>query len=276
MVLTKLMYSDEDIKLEIKKYTFYHKIKIKDDIFTRETENEHFSHRRLFKYIDDIDLRGKKVLDIGCRDGIFSFYAEKKGAKEIVAIDNNLSKGAVNFLIPYFNSKVKMYEKNLYELTENDFGKFDVIFFFGVLYHLREPITAIRKLSDILNEKGLILCETATTDNIETKPLIYIPFKTGPYPEDPTSCAFFNTRGLEETFNSLNFEIILIEKFIKRKFANIKKIIKNFFWLIIKKNKILNKDLVITNRVLLIASKNSFKQNRTRDYWYGIHKEHQK
>lgn len=270
------MNSDEDIKSEIKKYTFYHKIKVKDDIFTRETENEHFSHRRLFKYIDDIDLKGKKVLDIGCRDGVFSFYAEKKGAKEIVAIDNNVSKGAVNFLIPYFNSKVKMYEKNLYDLTENDFGKFDVIFFFGVLYHLREPITAIRKLSDILNEKGLILCETAITDNIETKPIIYIPFKTGPNPEDPTSCTFFNMRGLEETFNSLNFEIILIEKFIKRKFNNIKKIVKNFFWLISKKNRILNKDLIITNRVLLIASKKSYKQNKISDYWYGIHKEHQK
>ena len=96
------MYTDENIKSEIKKYSFYHRIKVKDNIFTRETENEHFSHRRLFKYIDRIDLKNKKVLDIGCRDGIFSFYAEKKGAKEIIAIDNNVSKGAVNFLIPLF------------------------------------------------------------------------------------------------------------------------------------------------------------------------------
>lgn len=119
------------------------------------------------------------------------------------------------------------------------------------------------------------MCETATIDNVETKPIIFIPFKTAPNPEDPTSCTFFNKKGLEETFVSLNFEIILIEKFIKRKFANIKKIIKNFFWLISKKNRILNKDLTITNRILLIASKNSYKQNKTRDYWYGTHKEHQ-
>lgn len=270
------MNSDKDIKLEIKKYTFYHKIKIKDGIYTRESENDHFSHRQLFKYIDQIDLKDKRVLDVGCRDGIFSFYAEAKGAKEIVAIDNNISKGAVNFLIPYFNSKVKMYERNLYDLTEKDFGKFDVIFFFGVLYHLREPISAIKKLSDILNEKGLILCETAITDNIESKPIIYIPFKTGPYSQDPTSCTFFNVKGLEETFESLNFETLLVKKFIQRKFANIKKIIKNFLWLLVNKSKFLNLDLVITNRVLIVAKKNTYKDDKIKDYWYGFHKEHQK
>ena len=269
------MYTNTEINEELKKYSFYHRIKIKDDIYTRDTENDHFAHRRLFKYLDDIDFKNKRVLDIGCRDGIFSFYAEKKGAKDVIAIDNNLSKGAVNFLIPFFKSKVKMYERNLYEISENEFGKFDIIFFFGVLYHLREPISAIRKLGDILNDQGLMLCETAITDNIESKPIIYIPFKTGPY-DDPTSCTFFNSKGLEETFDSLNFQTILKKKFIERKFENLKKIIKNFFWLILSKNKFLNKQLVITNRILIIAKKNILNKNTTNDYWYGLHKEHQK
>ena len=72
------MYTSTEINEELKKYSFYHRIKIKDDIYTRDTENDHFAHRRLFKYLDDIDLKNKRVLDIGCRDGIFSFYAEKK------------------------------------------------------------------------------------------------------------------------------------------------------------------------------------------------------
>ena len=267
--------TDEQILNELNKYTFYHRIKVKEDIYTRETANKHFSHRKLFRYLDDIDFKNKKVLDIGCRDGIFSFYVEKNGAKEVIGIDNNLSKGAVEFLIPYFNSKVKMYEKNLYELNESDFGKFDIILFFGVLYHLREPISAMKKLSDLLNENGLLLCETAITENIESKPIIYIPFNTGPY-DDPTSCTFFNTQGLKETFKSLNFEILLIKKFIERKFSNIKKIIKNILWLIFKKNRLLKTDLVILNRVLFIVKKNQNKIDKTNDYWYRTHKEHQK
>ena len=35
----------------------------------------------------------------GCRDGLFSFYAEKRNAAEVIAIDNSLSSGAVEVLI---------------------------------------------------------------------------------------------------------------------------------------------------------------------------------
>ena len=119
--------TDEQIINELKKYSFYHRIKVKEGIYTRDTKNSHFSHRKLFKYLDTIDFRNKRVLDVGCRDGIFSFYIEKKGAKEVIGIDNFVSKGTVDFLIPYFNSKVKIYEKNLFDLSESDFGKFDII-----------------------------------------------------------------------------------------------------------------------------------------------------
>jgi 23S rRNA G2069 N7-methylase RlmK/C1962 C5-methylase RlmI len=33
------------------------------------------------------DLRGKTVLDIGAYDGFFSFEAERRGAKQVVAMD---------------------------------------------------------------------------------------------------------------------------------------------------------------------------------------------
>ena len=34
------------------------------------------------------DLTGKRVLDIGCAEGFFSFEAEARGAREVVAIDS--------------------------------------------------------------------------------------------------------------------------------------------------------------------------------------------
>ena len=36
---------------------------------------------------------------------MFSFEAEKMGTAEILGIDNNLSLGVTEFLIPYFKSK---------------------------------------------------------------------------------------------------------------------------------------------------------------------------
>jgi tRNA (mo5U34)-methyltransferase len=31
--------------------------------------------------MDNVDFRGKRVVDIGCRDGLFSFEAERRGAE---------------------------------------------------------------------------------------------------------------------------------------------------------------------------------------------------
>ena len=38
--------------------------------------------------LDDVDFKGKKVLDIGCWDGLWSFMAEDRGASEIYATDD--------------------------------------------------------------------------------------------------------------------------------------------------------------------------------------------
>ena len=103
--------NDIDILDKIKKYDFYHRIKLSDNITTPG-----INRKQIQKNIDQIkklDLKNKKVLDIGCRDGIYSFEAEKMGASEVIAIDNDISKAATEFLIPFFKSKVQMHEMNL-------------------------------------------------------------------------------------------------------------------------------------------------------------------
>ena len=41
----------QQIEKEIKKYNFYHKIKVTDNVYTREDDNEHYSHRKIFYLI---------------------------------------------------------------------------------------------------------------------------------------------------------------------------------------------------------------------------------
>ena len=43
--------------------------------------------RIIVEAFDSVDFKGKKVLDIGCLDGLWSFEAERRGAAEIVATD---------------------------------------------------------------------------------------------------------------------------------------------------------------------------------------------
>ena len=84
------------------------------------------------------------------------------GANEIIGIDNDISKPAVEFLIPFFNSKVKMVEMNLFDLKTESFDPiFDVINFPGTLYHLRYPFHALKIVANVLKEDGILLVETA-------------------------------------------------------------------------------------------------------------------
>jgi SAM-dependent methyltransferase len=193
---------------EINKYSWYHRIQVSPTVYTKSMENNVAGLQKLWDFIlreiNRIDFTGKRVLDIGCRDGLFSFEAEKLGAKEIVGIDNDLSLGAVEFLIPLFNSKVKMYELNLYDLTPEKFGLFDIIIFPGVLYHLRYPFGGLKRITDCLGDKGVLFIESAMLIDQEFKnrEILYCPVEKSPY--ETTSCTFFNENGLTTTLRSFN------------------------------------------------------------------------
>lgn len=259
----------ELIKENIKKYNFYHRIELAENIITPGINRAQISKN--LKEINKIDLKDKKVLDIGCRDGIYSFEAEKLGAKEIIGIDNDLSKAATEFLIPYFKSKVKMFEKNLFDLRVSDFGKFDVILFPGTLYHLRYPFYALKIVTDLLNDDGVLLIETSILLEDKNRALIYCPINDeGPY--GSTSCSFFNEKGLTDSLSSLGVEVIetklSLEKSILKN--NIKKLLRIFF----KKN-FFGKKLTSVCRGTFLCRKNQSLINKEDDkYWNVSHERH--
>ncbi len=126
----------------------------------------------------------------------------KLGAREVIGVDNDLSPAAVEFLIPYFKSPVRMHEMNLYDLTPETFGKFDVVVCSGVLYHLRYPMQAIKALRDLLPTGGHLVLETAIFAGENEHALLYCPIGAeSPY--EPSSCTFFNLKGLADSLFSL-------------------------------------------------------------------------
>lgn len=110
-------------------------------------------------------LRGKTVLDIGAWDGFFSFEAERRGAARVLATDHFCwsgpgwgTKAGFNFARETLRSKVEELEIDVMDLTPEAVGTFDVVFFFGVLYHLRHPLLALEKVAAVTNE--MLLLET--------------------------------------------------------------------------------------------------------------------
>ena len=100
------------------------------------------------------DLHGKRVLDIGAWDGWFSFEMERRGA-EVMAVDNwdNPRFHQVHALL---QSRVDYRQLDMYELAPERIGRFDIVLFMGVLYHLKHPLLALERVCALTTEMAAV------------------------------------------------------------------------------------------------------------------------
>src|SRR5690242_5072902 len=100
------------------------------------------------------DLTGKRVLDIGAWDGWFSFEMEKRGA-EVLAIDN-WDNPRFHQMRQMMGSSVEYRIMDVYELTPERIGRFDLVLFLGVLYHLKHPILALERVAALSTDMAAV------------------------------------------------------------------------------------------------------------------------
>jgi tRNA (mo5U34)-methyltransferase len=117
---------------------------------------------RLAQFPIPADLRGKRVLDIGAWDGFFSFELEKRGA-EVVAIDC-WDNPRLRLMRQILGSRVDYRIFDVYDLSPDNIGRFDIVIFFGVLYHLKHPLLALERIcalsTDLVAVDSFVVKET--------------------------------------------------------------------------------------------------------------------
>ncbi len=113
----------------------------------------------LIKNIDAI--KGKRVLDLGCHMGTFSYAAWKLGAQFTCGIDseeNTIERGNKIFLdfeIP--SSSCHLKTGDVFEYLESlQPNEFDTVFCFGLLYYVSEPYNLLRLACRAARETVLI------------------------------------------------------------------------------------------------------------------------
>ncbi|WP_422926928.1 class I SAM-dependent methyltransferase [Singulisphaera sp. PoT] len=112
----------------------------------------------------DVDFTNKSVLDIGCWDGLWSYEAEKRGAREIYSTDliSQRDGDVSNYRLAHsiFNSKAQ-YKTNVSVYDVHTLGKndFDVVLYMGVFYHIKDPLLALARLRQVMKVGGQILVE---------------------------------------------------------------------------------------------------------------------
>jgi len=109
---------------------------------------------RYARYPIPDNLSGKRLLDIGAWDGWFSFEAERHGG-QVLAIDY-VEVPTFQQVHRRLESKVDYRVLDFYELPAAGLGKFDVVFFLGVLYHLRHPLLALEIVCGLTSDVAVV------------------------------------------------------------------------------------------------------------------------
>ncbi len=135
---------------------WYHSFELPDGAFIDGYMDLDWQRKRYALFPIPDDLRGKRLLDIGAWDGWFSFEAERHGA-EVTAID---CVEIENFLDirRRLSSKVDYRILDFYELPQSGLGKFDFVFFLGVLYHLKHPLLALEIVCGLATDMAIVEC----------------------------------------------------------------------------------------------------------------------
>lgn len=144
------------------------------------------------------NMQGQEVLDVGCSDGMFSFLSEQRGAKRVVGMDRWWGGGPGGVTVsnydkenkelreevtsaPFFiahrllKSKVEFYQGDIQRIDltpQVANSKFDTIFFLGVLYHLENPLGALKNLRSICRERMFL--ESTVLRDKTTKAMQYL------------------------------------------------------------------------------------------------------
>jgi tRNA (mo5U34)-methyltransferase len=182
----------QEIKALVAGIRWHHSIDLGHGIVTPGQDN---SARKLGRLALPESLAGKTVLDVGAWDGFFSFEAERRGARRVLAADSYSWNGShdwgdkrgFNLARQVLGSKVEDMDIDVLELSPERIGTFDVVLFLGVLYHMRHPMLSVERVASVTRE--MVVLETAVDMLSYRRPAMAF------YPGDELGCDATNWCG---------------------------------------------------------------------------------
>lgn len=154
-----------DLAAQVAAVRWYHRMPLPGGVVTPGVSD---AHRVVERLRLPESLAGQTVLDVGAWDGYYSFVCAQRGAKRVLATDSfawsgDSWGGPDGFLLARealgLDDVVDDQVVDVMELTPDLVdGRFDVVLLLGVLYHLRDPITALERVASVCND--LLIVET--------------------------------------------------------------------------------------------------------------------
>jgi SAM-dependent methyltransferase len=116
------------------------------------------------------DFKNKNVLDVGCWTGGTTLVLASLSSKVFAIEEVKKYADMASFLVKAFDlsNRVSVNHLSLYDCnSEEFFDRFDIVYFPGVLYHLSDPLLALRILFNSLKVGGKILIESEGVEREE-------------------------------------------------------------------------------------------------------------
>ena len=189
---------------------WYHCIEVRPGIVTPGTMGNDVAVVLKHLRLPD-DCQGLRVLDLGTRDGLFAFEIERRGG-DVLAVDY-MAADLTGFRVAsrLLGSRVPFLHANVYQLRPEDIGTFDIVLALGLLYHLPDPLGALRIMRKLCRSR--LLVETLVLDQMPLLPydwLRSIPlmrFLPGSsFGNDPTNYWAPNIAGMKAMLRNTEFD----------------------------------------------------------------------
>ena len=178
----------EALKREVAAIKWWHQIDLGNGIITPGDDP---TPGRLEHLKIPTDLSDLTVLDVGAWDGFFSFEAERRGARRVLATDSFCwdgggwgSKAGFELARRVLGSRVEDLTIDPLQLSPENVGIFDLVLFVGVLYHMRHPLLALERVASVTG-KMLILQTQVDLVPIERPAMAF--YEGTEFNNDPTN-----------------------------------------------------------------------------------------
>jgi tRNA (mo5U34)-methyltransferase len=181
----------EDIRRRAAEFQWYHTIDLGHGI---KTAGQYDLTPLLKHYGIPESLEGWSVLDVGPAHGFFAFEFERRGAARVATAElpswsehdaspvlqdifgrvpasaEEYHRGALGFAIDARGSRVERQFCNVYDLTPERVGSYDLVFCASVLLHLSDPLRALYGIRRVCKKEAIICTGIDTHPQVANEP----------------------------------------------------------------------------------------------------------
>ena len=111
-------------------------------------------------------LKGKRILDIGCNAGFWSLQAIEAGCEYVLGVDGrdmHVEQAQLVFETKGIDAdRYHFVQGDIFEYDFSQHGEFDIVFYFGLMYHINKPVVLMEKIAAVNSDVVIIDTDLST------------------------------------------------------------------------------------------------------------------